>query len=71
LVAGQPLEDVQFGEGNKVLGISKDCLYEWDLRNWRLSNRFMLYNGFTKLWAQRDALALGNKLGVVSLATLG
>ena len=70
LIAGQPLEDVQFGSNYQILGVSKDCIYEWDLRTWRLSNRFMKYNAFTKLWTQGDTLAIGNKLGVVSLATL-
>lgn len=70
LIAGQPLEDVQFAGNNRILGISKDCLFEWDLRTWQLSNRFMLYNGFTKLCCQGDTVAIGNKLGVVSLSNL-
>jgi hypothetical protein len=27
LVAGQPLEDVQFGSEYQVIGVSKDCLF--------------------------------------------
>ena len=30
----------------------------------------MRYNAFTKLWVRGDTVALGNKLGVVSLSTL-
>jgi hypothetical protein len=30
----------------------------------------MKYNAFTKLWTQGDTVAIGNKLGVVSLSTL-
>ena len=61
---------MQFSGNNRILGISKDCIYEWDLRTWRLVNRFMKYNAFTKLWTKGDTVAVGNKLGVVSLSTL-
>ena len=61
---------MQFAGSNRILAISKDCIYEWDLRTWRLVNRFMKYNAFTKLWAKGDTVAIGNKLGVVSLSTL-
>ena len=30
----------------------------------------MLYNAFTKLWTKGDKLAVGNKLGVVSISTM-
>ena len=30
----------------------------------------MRYNAFTRLWVRGDTVALGNKLGVVSLSTL-
>lgn len=70
LVAGQPLEDVQFSGNHQVLGASKDCLYQWDIRMWKMVNIFRLYNAFTKLWTNGDTVALGNKLGIVNLSTI-
>ena len=70
LVASQNLEDVHFAGDYRVLGVSKDCLFQWDLRNWRLVNRIMRYNAFTKLWSNGDIVAIGNKLGVLSLSTI-
>lgn len=52
---------------HKVLAISKDFAFEWDTRTWRLVNNHRFYNGFTKLWAQDDVAAIGNKLGIVNL----
>jgi hypothetical protein len=71
LVAGQPLVDAQPCGNHQVLGVSKDCLYQWDLRMWRIVNNFRMYNAYTKLWTDGDTVALGNKLGIVSLSTLG
>lgn len=34
-------------------------------------NTFRMYNAFTKLWTNGDTVALGNRLGIVSLSTLG
>ena len=52
---------------NKVLAISKDFLFEWDIRTWKLVSQLRFFNSFTKLWAQNDLAAVGNKLGVLDL----
>lgn len=67
VISGQNIEDVQLPSENKILAISKDFIFEWDVRMWKLVNQHRFFNSFTKLWAQNDIAAVGNKLGVLSL----
>ena len=70
LLASQPLNDVQFGKDKSVFGVSSDCLFEWDLRMWKMvrCNRDCL--AYTKLWTNGETMAIGSKLGIVRLSSV-
>lgn len=68
LLAGQPLVDMQFGQGSYVFGISNDVAYQWDTRTWKLVESKRDCLGNTKLWTHEDTVAIGSKLGIVRLS---
>lgn len=57
-----------FGKEHQLIGVSNNCLYEWDLRTYKAINMQRKCLAFTKVTVCDDVLATGNKLGIVQLS---
>ena len=68
LIANDTIVDASFGaNSHNVWGISDQGIYEWDLRMYKCVNYVRKCLGYTKLAVKGNTLAIGNKLGIVTL----